>query len=58
MTTVKDAVDKNIHIVSDLTKGAIDNLACEGFGVDVKWELEATNDDGVFRSTVFCKTTV
>ena len=44
---LKDAIEKNLSVVSDIGEGEVKNFAGEDFSVGTKCELEAANDDDV-----------
>ena len=44
---LKDSIEKNLAVVSDLGEGEVENVAGEVFSVGAKWELEAANDNNV-----------
>ena len=61
--SLKDAIEKNLAVVSDLNEVEVEKFADEGFSVGAKWELEDSNDNDVcieegvmeIGGTVFCE---
>ena len=44
---LKDAVDNNIPLATNIADAVMDNIAGDEFALGAKWELEGANDDGI-----------
>ena len=45
---LKDSIENNLAVLSDLGEVEVENFAGEGFSGGAKWKLEAANDDDVY----------